>query len=88
MILFVRKVQLPRPQWYFVIVALMLAGCGLTPEGDAVRAAVRDYGAKAADAELENLEWGMCNAASIGAVNRRYPAGSKKASGREALCGQ
>ena len=71
-----------------IIAVLFLAGCGFTKEGDAVRAAVRDYGAKAADAELESLEWGMCDAASIGAVNRRYPAGSKKASGREALCGQ
>ena len=71
-----------------LVVALMLSGCGLTSEGDAVRAAVRDYGAKAADAELENLEWGICNAVSVGAVNRRYPAGSKKATGRDALCGQ
>lgn len=71
-----------------LIGALLLSGCGLTREGDAVRAAVRDYGAKAADAELENLEWGICNAASVGAVKRRYPAGSKKASGRDALCGE
>lgn len=71
-----------------VLILVFLAGCGFTPEGDAVRAAVRDYGARAADAELENLEWGLCNAVSVGAVNRRYPAGSKKAAGREALCGQ
>ena len=70
------------------VVALLLSGCGLTPEGDAVRAAVREYGARAADVELENLVWGLCNAVSVGAVNRRYPAGSKKAAGREALCGE
>ena len=68
---------------YILILALLLSGCGLTPEGDAFRAAVRDIGAKAADAELENLEWGICNGASVGAVKRRYPAGSKKAAGRE-----
>ena len=71
-----------------VILTGFLTGCGLTSEGDAVRAAVRDYGAKAADAELDNIVWGLCNAVSIGAVNRRYPAGSKKAAGREALCGE
>lgn len=71
-----------------LVAVLVISGCGLTREGDAVRAAVRDYGAKAADAELENLEWGICNAASIGAVNRRYPSGSKKAAGRAALCGE
>lgn len=70
------------------ICLLFLSGCGLTPEGDAVRAAVRDYGAKAADAELENLEWGLCNAVSVGAVARRYPIGSKKAAARSALCGE
>lgn len=71
-----------------VIAMLLLGGCGFTREGDAFRAAVRDFGAQGADAELENLEWGICNAASIGAVKRRYPAGSKKAAGREALCGE
>ena len=70
-----------------LILALLLSGCGLTQEGDAMRSAVRDYGARAADAELENLEWGICNAASVGAIKRRYPAGSKKAAGRDALCG-
>ena len=37
----------------FLIAALFLSGCGITPEGQAVRTAISEYGAKIADAELE-----------------------------------
>ena len=65
---------------------VLLPACGFTPEGQAVRLAVKEYGAMTADAELENLEWGVCRAVSVGAVERRYPKGSKKRQGWDAFC--
>ncbi len=53
-------------------VLLMLAGCGLTPEGDLFRAAVREEGKTAAAKGLSNAEWYMCRAASVGAIKDRY----------------
>lgn len=50
----------------------LLAGCGFTPEGDALRAAIAAKGAEAYDAGLDNSVWFVCNAASIGAINRRF----------------
>lgn len=51
---------------------LALTGCGLTPQGEAVRNTLAGQGAVVADAALENAEWAICNAASIGSVMRRY----------------
>ena len=65
---------------------VLLSGCGFTPEGQAVRMAVKEYGAQAADAEAENLEWALCNGVSIGAVKRKYPPGSKKRAGYDTFC--
>lgn len=69
-----------------IILSMFLAGCGLTPEGDAVRAAVRDYGARAADAELVNIEWALCNGVTVGAFARRYGSNQKKIDGWRAIC--
>lgn len=69
-----------------IIAALLLAGCGLTTEGQAVRMAFKDYSAKVADAELENLEWAICNGLSVGAFKRRYGASPAKAQAWRALC--
>ena len=52
--------------------ALLLAGCGFTPQGDMIRAAVRAGGAQVMDEGLNNAEWYICQAASIGAVRRHY----------------
>ena len=52
--------------------AFLLAACGLTPQGDMIRAAVKTCGAQAMDEGLNNAEWYICQAASIGAVRRRY----------------
>ena len=65
---------------------LLLSGCGITPEGQAVRMAVTEYGARLADAELENIEWALCNGISVGAFTRRYGAHSKKIEGWRAFC--
>lgn len=56
-----------------LLVALPLLGaCGFTPEGDALRGAVAAKGAEAYDAGLDNATWFICNAASIGSINRRF----------------
>ena len=52
--------------------AFRLAACGLTPQGDMIRAAVKTGGAQVMDEGLNNAEWYICQAASIGAVRRRY----------------
>ena len=69
-----------------VIAPLFLAGCGLTAETQAVRLAISEYGAKIADAELENLTWGLCNTVTVGAFTRRYGTQPKKAEAWRTLC--
>ena len=69
-----------------VAAALMLGACGFTPEGDAIRMAVKGYGAQAADAELQNLEWALCQGISVGAFKRRYGQNPEKAKAWRTLC--
>lgn len=69
-----------------IISIALLAGCGFTPEGQAVRMAVSEFGAKAADAELENVEWALCNGISVGAFKRRYGQSPDKVKAWQALC--
>lgn len=69
-----------------LVVALLLSGCGLSPQGEAARLAVAEYGAKIADAELENLTWTLCNGISVGAFTRRYGTQPKKAEAWRTLC--
>ena len=69
-----------------VIFAGFLAGCGLTPQGEAVRMAFSEYGATIADAELANLEWALCKGISVGAFTRRYGTQTKKAEAWRTLC--
>ncbi len=54
------------------LAAFFLAGCGLTPQGDALRAAVTEGGRTAAAAALENAEWWQCRASPVGAILDRY----------------
>ena len=58
-----------------IFMALLLGACGLTPQGNIVRDAVKNYGAKVYDEGLKNAEWYMCEAASVGSVKRRYSGG-------------
>lgn len=69
-----------------IATAFLLSGCGLTPQGEAVRLAVAEYGAKIADAELENLEWALCRGITVGAFTRRYGPNPKKAEAWRTLC--
>lgn len=49
-----------------VLAALALVACST------YRNVVATQGAEAADAALETAEWTLCNAAPVGAVERRY----------------
>lgn len=69
-----------------IALALLLAGCGLTSEGNAIRAAVRETGKTVADAELGNIVWGLCNGVSVGAIKRRYGGKPEKAAAWQSLC--
>lgn len=52
--------------------ASLVASCGQTSYGDTLRVIVQERGSKAADTTLENLEWGLCNAMTFGAIRRKY----------------
>ena len=64
----------------------LLAGCGFTPQGAAVRRAVVEGTARAGDTGLENAEWFLCEVAPVGAVKRRYGADGDMASAYTKLC--
>jgi hypothetical protein len=55
-----------------IALALVLAGCGITPEGDIARGVVREKGAQAYDEGVANSLWFLCNAASVGSVRRAF----------------
>ena len=67
-----------------LLLVLFLSGCGFTPFGDTIRSAVKNYGAQAYDEGLENSEFYICKAASIGSILRRY--GGEKAAAWNKLC--
>lgn len=69
-----------------VALTLAIAGCGFTPEGDAVKALVADKGAQAYDEGLANAEYFICYAASYGAVKRRYGSSQERADMLRTLC--
>lgn len=56
----------------FVLVALLLSGCGLTPQGDLARGVVKEKGAQVYDEGLANSLWFMCSAASVGSIRRTF----------------
>jgi len=65
---------------------LIIAGCGFTSEGDFARKAVKEYGAQAYDEGLENAEWFICNAVSVGAIRRKYGRTEERAQTYRQLC--
>lgn len=68
------------------LLVFALGACGFTAEGDILRTTIRDAGAKAADAELINVEWALCNAVSVGAIKRRYGNNSEKLKAWKKFC--
>lgn len=69
-----------------IIAALLLTGCGFTSGGSAVREGIATYGAQAMDEGLVNAEWFVCNAASVGSVQRRYGKSPDLAAAWRQLC--
>ncbi len=69
-----------------VILVLLLAGCGFTPEGIAARDLVKTVGAQVYDEGLANSEFFICKAASIGSVLRRYARSEETAAAWRTLC--
>ncbi|NIA67593.1 hypothetical protein HBA54_03220 [Pelagibius litoralis] len=64
----------------------LVSGCGFTEFGDTVRETVKVRGADAADTTIDNLEWGLCNAASIGSINRTYGTSDEDANRYRDFC--
>ncbi len=73
-------------KWLIIAVAVVLAGCGFTPQGDLVRNAISEQGAQAFDAGLVNAEFFFCRATSVGSIKRRYGRSAETADAYNALC--
>lgn len=69
-----------------VAAVLLVAGCGFTQAGTAFKAGAVAKGAKAYDEGLANAEFFVCNAASVGSVQRRYGRSADMAATWRALC--
>lgn len=67
-------------------VIIFLAGCGLTSEESALREILRQKSKTAAAVMLENNEWYMCRAASIGSIKDRYSVTPEKATAYNIIC--
>ncbi|MDA1311194.1 MAG: hypothetical protein O2985_16515 [Proteobacteria bacterium] len=67
---------------------LILSACGQTPFGDMARGQIATRGATAYDTGLENAEWFLCQAASVGSVKRRYGVSDQTATAYNKLCRQ
>ncbi len=65
------------------ILALSLTGCA---EWQAFKAGVGSHGAKISDEALATNIWGVCNAASTGAIKRRFKTDEDKIA-LATLCG-
>ena len=65
---------------------LFLAGCGVTPQGDALREAAKAKGEKVADTSLESAEAFVCEVATVGSIMRRYGASEEMWGNWAGLC--
>ena len=60
-----------------LLLAVLMVGCA---EYGSLKSSIANYGAKAADEELITARWATCDAATAGALRRRYandPTGLK-----------
>lgn len=69
-----------------VTLLILLSGCGFTPQGDALRATLREKGKAVAAESLDNSEWFMCRAASVGSVKDRYGVSMEKVIAYNSIC--
>lgn len=70
-------------RFLILVLAAMFGGCA---QFDAGQAAVREYGARAADDARESAEWTLCNGITVGAWRRAYGADPERARGWSRLC--
>jgi hypothetical protein len=68
----------------FSVVAA-LSGCA---EFNAAQVAIADHGAQAADAALRTSKWGVCQATTIGALERDLGGDSTRSVGWLMFCGK
>lgn len=66
-----------------ILILIVLSGCGTS---DVYRGAVATHGAEAADDVLETSVWGVCMAATIGAVRRAYGDSRQEAQAYADFC--
>lgn len=67
--------------WACVCLGLVLAGCTAPTQARLAAA-----GAGAADSALRADLWGLCNAASVGAINREFGGDKKRAACYPTIC--
>lgn len=67
-------------------VSLTLTACGFTPQGDFARGVAREKGAQAYDEGIQNAEWFLCHAASVGSIRRHYGSDKARADAYNTLC--
>ena len=66
-----------------VVFLLLLTGCA---EFGAVKTGIASHGAQAADEALDVAEWGVCEAVTMGAWQRKYGRDAAKVEGWKRLC--
>ena len=66
-----------------VVFLLLLTGCA---EFSAVKTGIASHGAQAADEALDVAEWGVCEATTMGAWQRKYGKEAAKVEGWKQLC--
>ena len=66
--------------------AVLLAGCAFTPQGDAIRSAIKDRGAQAHDEGIVNSVWYLCHGASVGSIRRWLGTSDELPDAYKVLC--
>jgi len=69
-----------------VIVLLATAGCAIDPRLDAAKTAAVDTASRVADDALEAYEWGVCTAATVGSIRRRYGTSAPRMEAWQRFC--
>jgi hypothetical protein len=68
------------------IMLLALTGCGFTSAGTAFTTMARKAGQQAMDSGVVKATWFLCDAASVGAIQRRFGQSEDKADAWRSLC--
>lgn len=73
-------------KWIVLMLVLLLGGCGFTTQGDIARKAFAEGSMKAAKSGLENMEFGLCQLAPVGAIRDRYGKDPAMAAAYKTIC--